>query len=396
MRMIVLCLALATMPVFAAGLSEEQAVRQGLTQPRVSALIEARRGAAEGVAASAGRWENPELEYSEESLDRPGANTREESLWLRQRFNVAGARGLERRAARLKLDGQYARIELERRELIREIRALYYDAVAARRRLDTQSGWHGRLQELVAAVEARWRAGDAARYDALRLRQELVLVGASVLEARARYESAREALFELIGTEPVALTGGLLPPAASASTAQALDDHPTLRALDAEASSAETRGQAARRDAWPDVTVGIGRRKVEEAGIDTDGGLIALGVEVPLFNRSQGESQAADDEARGLRAEASLVRSRLRARVGEAMRLLEVRRVAALELRRQATREDGSLAAIAEAAYAAGEIDVMALIDAHRTELALEREANALAGAAREAYIQLQYLRGQP
>ncbi len=400
MRKIALHLALAAMPVFAglaeaAGLSEADAVQQGLAQPRVSTLLESRRAAAEGVASSIGKWENPEIEYSAESLDLPGGDSRDEFLWLRQRFNVAGARGLERRAARLNLQGQFARIELERRELIREIRGLYYDVLAARRRLAAESAWRDRLGELVAAVDARRQAGDAARYDALRLRQELSLVRATVLEARAAYESAREALFALIGIEPAELTGGLLPPEASASVVRSLDDHPTLRALQSEASSAETRAKAARRNAWPDVTLGIGRRNFEEGDIDAEGGLIAIGVEVPLFDRSQGDFRAADNEARAVRAEASLVRSRLQAQVGEALRLLEVRRAAALDLKQEAARDGGSLADIAEAAYAADEIDVMALIDAHRTELAIEREATALARAARAAYIQLQYLSGE-
>lgn len=380
------------MPAFADGLSEEQAVQQGLAQPRVITLIEARRAAAEGVASSVGRWENPELEYSEESLELPGNDGSDQFVWLRQRFNVAGARGLERRAAMRNLDGQYARIDLERRALVREIRDLYYDAVAARQRLDAKRNWHDRLNQLVDAVKARQRAGDAARYDAVRLRQELALVSARVLEARAELESARETLFDLIDAEPVDLTGGLLPPEASAFPAQGLEGHPTLRALRAEASSADTRAQAARRDAWPDVTLGIGRREFKEGEIDAEGGLIAIGVEVPLFNRNQGEFRSAESESRALRAEASLVRSRLQARVGEARRLLEVRRAAVHDLKRETAAQSDSLSAMAEAAYAAGEIDVMALIDAHRTELAMASEITALARAARAAYIQLQYL----
>jgi outer membrane protein, heavy metal efflux system len=394
--MIALHLALVAMPALAAGLSEEQAVQQGLAQPRVAALIEARRAAAEGVASSVGRWENPEIEYSEESLKLPGDDSSDQFLWLRQRFNIGGARGLERRAARRNLDGQYARIELERRALAREIRGLYYDTMAAGQRLHAQRDWRDRLKQLVTAVEARQRAGDAARYDAVRLSQELALVNARVLEARAELESARQALFDLIDVEPVDLTGGLLPPSAPVSAAELLEDHPDLRALRAEASSADTRARAARRDAWPDVTIGIGRRAFQEGEIDATGGLIAIGVEMPLFNRSQGEFQAAESEARALRAEASLARSRLQAQVGEARRLLDVRRAAVHDLKREIASDGGSLSAMAEAAYAAGEVDVMALIDAHRTELAMASEITALERAARAAYIQLQYFSGDP
>jgi outer membrane protein TolC len=393
-RALLLPLVFAAVPALAAGLSEERAVEQGLGQPRVATLLEARRAVAEGAASSVGRWQNPEVEYSEESLDLPGEDSAERSFWVRQRFNPAGARGLERRAAGRDLEGQIERIELERRSIAREIRGLYYDVLAARQRLEAQSQWRVRLTELAAAVEARRQAGDAARYDAVRLRQELALVSARVLESQAEFDAARDALFALIDSEPVELTGGLLPP--ESSGAATLEGHPTLRALQAEASGADTRARAARRDAWPEVTLGIGRRELDEGGVDAEGGLIALGVELPLFDRSQGEVRAADSEARALRAEASLVRSRLNAEYAEARRLLAVRRAAVLDLKREVATEGGSLSAMAEAAYAAGEIDVMALIDAHRTELAMAGEITALSRAARAAYIQLQYLSREP
>lgn len=396
MRIALLAVFLAATPSFAAGLSEEEAVRHGLAQPRVTTLIESRRAAAAGLAATAGRWDNPELEFSEESLDLPGGDSSDQFLWLRQRFNVAGARGLERRAARMNLDGQYARIELQQRDLVRDIRSLFYDVIAARQRLEAQRGWHQRLEELVAAVAARRRAGDAARYDEIRLRQELSLVSARTREARAVHESARDKLFALIHIDPAELAGGLMPPAVSTSAAESLERHPLLLALQAEASSADTRARAAKRDAWPDLTLGVGRHELKEGGVDADGGLISIGIEVPLFDRSQGEFQAADNEARALRAEASLLRSRLQSEVREALRLLEVRRAAVEELERQKSGPDSSLPPIAESAYAAGEIDVMALIDAHRTELAVASEVVSLARAARAAYIQLQYLSGEP
>lgn len=394
MRVLPLLLVLVAMPTLALGLSEEQAVERALAQPRVATLLEARIAAAEGAAASVGRWQNPEIEYSEESLDLSGDDSSERSFWLRQRFNPAGARGLERRAAGHDLAGQIERIELQRRSIMREIREIYYDVLAARQRLEAQRDWRDRLTQLAAAVEARRQAGDAARFDSVRLRQELALVTARTGEAQAEFDAVRDTLFALIDIEPVALNGGLLPPESYGPGT--LEEHPTLRALRAEARGADTRAQAARRDAWPDVTLGVGRRELDDGDIDAEGGLIALGVELPLFERSQGQVRAAHSEARALRAEASLIRSRLTAEYAEARRLLAVRRAAVLDLKRELATEGTSLSAMAEAAYVAGEIDVMALIDAHRTELAMVDEITGLSRAARAAYIQLQYLSGEP
>jgi outer membrane protein TolC len=379
----------------AASLSEQQAVERGLSQTGVATLLESRRAAAEGRASLAGRWENPELEYSEESLDLSGGDSTDQFLWLRQRFNIAGARGMERRAARMNLTGQYARIEIQRREIVHEIRGLYYDTVAAELALAAQDEWRERLENLTSAVHARLEAGDASRYDHMRLRGELSLVRADVLEAEAELASAREALFGLIGGEPTALQTQLLPPPFSASLDRLVEGHPLLQALEAEARSTATRARAARRDAWPDVTVGVGRRELDEPGVDAEGGLFAIGIEIPLFDRNQGAARAARSEGKAIEAQRSLARTRLMSAARKARRLLEARRDAALALAGESSSEAGSLSAIAGAAYAAGEIDVMALIDAHHTELSIERQARDLARAARDAHIQLQYLSGE-
>jgi hypothetical protein len=56
---------------------------------------------------------------------------------------------------------------------------------------------------------------------------------------------------------------------------------------------------------------------------------------------------------------------------------------------------ESGLAAIAEESYRAGEISVMALIDAHSSELALQIEQLERARAARNTYIQWQELTGE-
>jgi outer membrane protein, heavy metal efflux system len=63
-------------------------------------------------------------------------------------------------------------------------------------------------------------------------------------------------------------------------------------------------------------------------------------------------------------------------------------------LERGLRRPADSLAAIAEAAYEAGEIGMTELIDAHRSELALRRESIERALDARKAYVEWQLLTG--
>jgi outer membrane protein TolC len=375
-------------------LTESEAVTRGLAQEDVRELLSARRDIAAGNTAAAGRWANPEIEYSRENLDLPGGESEDNFFWIRQRLNIAGVHGLERGAAERLQTAETSRTEFAEREVARDIRRLFYAALAAEEESQTINAWQSRLEELTAAVERRVAVGDASRYDYLRLARELALIRGEAFDIEADAESSRDRLFSLIGGDSAALSGTLLPPSASDEiAADIVADHPLLRALDAEAGSAAFSARAAAREAWPEVTVGVGRREFEEPGLDADGNLVMLGVEVPLFDRGDGKQFAAESRVRRLRAERTLTANRLAADARSVLREIEARRNAALLLW-SGNDEPESLSGIAEAAYGEGEISVMELIDAHRADLAAQRQAVARAQAARESYIELQMLRG--
>lgn len=375
-------------------LTEEEAVARGLSQPDIRALLTARVDMAEGNVRSAGRWANPEVEFSQESLDLPGGDSDERFLWIRQRLNLAGVHGLERDAASRMKAAEAARTEFAEREIAGDIRRLFYAALGAEREVQTVSAWKNRLGELTESVQRRVAVGDASRYDYLRLARELALIQGQALDLGAADESARDRLFSLIGGEPATLAGTLLPPAASdLNAADIVAGHPLLVALDAEASSANLSAKAAGREAWPELTVGVGRREIDQPGANADGNLMMLGVEVPIFDRGDGKRLAQESRARRLGAERALAAKRLGADARSVLREVQARRDAALLLQ---TGDDDplSLSGTAEKAYTAGEIGVMELIDAHRADLAAQRQAIERAKAARESYIELQMLRG--
>lgn len=377
----------------AAGLTEAEAVRRGLERPDIAQLLMARREAAAGRADAAGRWANPELEYSSESAELPGGRVDDRFLWVRQRFNIAGVHGLERDAAGSARRAEEARTDFRARELAAEIRRLFHKALAAEQQAEAVRAWQERLAELSEAVSNRASAGDASRFDALRLGKELAMVSGEASAAEAEAESAGDRLFSFIGVEPVELEGRLLPPDVDgASIAEVLNNHPLLRSLEAEARAATLSSEAAGRRGWPEVTVGVGRRELEEPGVSADGDLLSIGMEIPLFDNGSGEARTASARSRRLSAERALLESRLAADARSVLRELDAQREAALAFRE--TSPKASLASIAEAAYDAGELSVLELIDAHRTELAAQREASRRALAARESYIRFQMMRG--
>lgn len=375
-------------------LTETEAVRRGMTRPDILALLEARRGVAAGNVLAAGRWANPEIEYSEETLDARDGESEERFLWIRQRLNLAGVHGLERGAAKSQQVADDARTEWAAREIASDIRTAFYEALAAEDQAAISRRWHARLAELTNAVERRAAAGEASRYDALRLNRELALAAGEALAAEARAASTRDRLFSLIGGEPVPIAGALPPPAVAIAGGVTLTDHPLVQGLAAEARSAELSAKAAHRAAWPEVTVGVGRRELSERGFETDGHAISLAVEIPIFDRGTGRAHANASRAHQLRVESTLAQARLAAEMRAAQRLVAARREAALTLLPAATGTKSELVEIAEAAYAGGEITIVELLDAYRTERSAREEFIERGLAAREAYIQLQMLNG--
>lgn len=377
-------------------LTEVVAVERGLAHPDVRALLEARRAENVGNAASVGHWANPEIEFSRETLDTGGGHSEDDFLWLRQRINVAGVKGLERQSAARQRAADDARVDLLEREIAADIRQSFYSTLAAERELAVRSAWRDRLLEIADSIGERVRAGDASRYDQLRIEREVALIEGAMHAARARAEAARERLYARIGSKAESLAGRLLPPAASSeSIAVQLDNHPGLTSLAAEAESAAFAAEAASRERWPELTVGIGQRDFSQPGASGDGDLYMLGVEVPLFDRGDGKRRAADSRARARRAAHAIEADVLAAELRATITLLNARRDAALLLGPDAD-VSASLADIAESAYDAGEIGVMELIDAHRADLQIQTDYVSRALEARAAYIRLQLIRGQP
>ena len=385
---------LLTPPPAQAALTEAATIERGMAQPRVRALLEARVEQAEGERRTAGRWENPEVEYSQENLDLPSGRSEETIWWLRQRLPLSGSKGLERDAAGMELEAARARVDLERRQWRARIRTQFHDALAARIRVEHLADHHRRLQRVATMIEQRVARGDAARYDSLRMGQELARARGALAEARARQQAERAQLFALIGGDPETLDGALLPPAAERGDPD-LEQHPQLQMLTALEQSASLSARAARRAAWPEVSLGIGRKSLDEDDLSADGSTVALSLEIPLFDRSQGEAGRAQGRVHEYVADHALTRTRLRAQRSALQTTLAAQRESARGLRQVMTRGEGSLGDLAESSYEAGELGVMELLDAWRTELETRLQYLDTARAARATLIQLQNLEGQ-
>lgn len=376
-----------------AALDENTAVSHGLAQPDIQTLLEAKQQQAAGEVSAAGRWENPEFEYEQDNLSVPGGDSRETTLWLRQPLDLAGEKRLQRDAAEQGLAAEQSRARLEQQQWVATIRQRFHTALATQQRTELAQRHQQRLQQIATVIEQRIAKGEASRYDSLRLAQEIARIKSVSGTAAAESTVANQQLFSLIGVMAQPLEGELLPPSiATVPAATDLAQHPRIAALTADSQQAALNAQAARREAWPTLTLGLGHKTVNEPGLDTDGHALALGIELPLFDRGQGKAQAADARARQLQAEAALATRQLENDLRALHVQLAAQRESALAFRQAAQAEGRSLSAIAESSYQAGEIGIMELIDAYDAEQSTGQLYIDSALAARLTYIQLQQL----
>ncbi len=381
-----------------AQLTEAYALERGMTRASVEALFDARLDQARGAQDSAGRWANPEVEYNRENMDLPSGRSEESTWWIKQRLNIAGVNGIERDAAAQSLEATEAQVTLQRRQWRTQIREQFYATLAAQMRTEVLAEHHQRLEQIALVIEQRVEEGDASRYDQLRMAQEVARAQSLYSEAKAKHQAERQQLFALIGGAPQTLTGNLLPPPlepSQQSSSSTLEQHPQLQMLAAQEQSASLSAKAARRGSWPEVSLGLGRKFLDEPGLSAEGNAVALSIEIPLFDRNRGEAQRARGQAREYAADLALTRHRLRARQQALYTTLTAQRESAVAFKQATQAGENSLSAITEASYQAGELTIMELVDAYRTELDTWQQYLDSAQAARNTFIEIQLLEGR-
>lgn len=334
------------------------------------ALRIARSEAAEmaGAARQSRAWFNPSFSIRRDDLDRNGDEYWEENLLLHQPLEWPGRTAARYRAAAHTIEASTARFRSDSTRLAFEVREAYALAWFAEAAELTARQAVAVIQEVAEDAEIRLEEGDISAYETRRLRLERVQAEQDVAEAELRTRDARRHLAALIfpgtGIEETGPSAGLegLPPAVTREDALgALPGRPDLEAAAREVDAAQAELAVARSRWLPDPTVSLGYRQ-QEGGFQ--GLSLGLDLPLPLFDRGDGNRQAAD-----ARSAAAAHRLDLRRRLAENDLLTTSDRYASSRARLEAAA-DGLLAdaeallASAMAAYRENEMSFLELLDA--------------------------------
>lgn len=378
--------------VHAAPLTEPEVLRQGLSRPELGELSRARLGEADAEAIDADTWANPTLEVAREKV-----GTSSETSWqISQPIDLSGRRGLRSAAAAHRRSAVEAENRTRSGQQATELRRAFHAVLHQQETLRAVEAWAARFAEIGAVVDKLARAGEASGYDRRRLVREQRAAEARLAETRADLDRSRSRLAALLGQSIADSVAGRLlpdPPPDLAALQPRLAERPDLAALAAKADAASADHSAARRN-FPELTIGLGGKQVEDGFASESGTMLSLSVPLPLFDRQQGTDRRTAAQAMAARAELGLARQSAAAELAGVHRQLAQLIAAALRYRQDAVTPSTELIRIAEAAYRAGESGVLELLDAYKGALEAETTALALEWKAREARLELDQLTG--
>lgn len=270
-----------------------------------------------------------------------------------------------------------------------DVASNYFTLVGALRQLDTLKAISAAHDETLRLVEARFRVGLATQFDVERARTEAESARAQIPQLETVAAVSRHRIAVLIGDQAANAAriepwkGDIaVPHIQPGQPAELLERRPDVLALMAQLDAANARRKEAAAEWFPRLFLGasFGRQDMSLNGVGLGAarftnvaGLLAM----PIFNA--GRTQAINDVAAAGQREALL-----RAEDGMVRALEDVENsLVALSGEKQRTASLDAAAASADAAlgraqslYDRGQIDLLPLLDAQRTRLAVQLSAN--------------------
>lgn len=378
-----------------APLTEADAVSRALGRPEWQALTRLPSEQATGAALEARAWLSPSLEWSRESFTGIQPGKREDTYLLTQGVDVSGRWWARREGALRREEAGRADTQVRTAGVVAQTRDAFFEVLVAQERVTRLDRALARLQKAQTRVDRLHEAGEMSGLERGRVRREVEILLGRQAQERAALVRARVRLVALLDQPLEGVEATLLPPAPEPLDAveTRLKGSATTALTQAQEAAAQADAKAAGR--WfPELIIGVGVKRWQENGLSGNGSVFSLGLALPTPGRVQGARRRAEAEARAAAAQAKLQRAQDTAEVRALWQEVTDLRASALRLG-QETQEPAKVEAALDAAFEAGELDLLARLDGARTLLDAELAALDQAHRARRAGIALDRLLGK-
>jgi outer membrane protein, heavy metal efflux system len=282
--------------------------------------------AAEGRKRQAGLYPNPTIGYQGEQIRGGSFHGGEQGAFVEQDIVLGGKLG----AAKNAFEQERKQAEVERQEqrlrVTNGVTIAYYQSLAAQETVALRTRLLKLAQDAVETSKQLFNVGQSDQPDVLQAEIEAEQAELALVAAQQNQQQRWKALAAMVGNPglPFSLLAGSLEDAPELDPEQwlgaLLTDSPAVKISQLGVTRAESALNRARREPIPDLQLRGGleqnRELLEPSGRPVGlQGFAEVGVRIPLFNRNQGNIQAAKANVERAKLETQRVQLLLRERV---------------------------------------------------------------------------------
>jgi cobalt-zinc-cadmium efflux system outer membrane protein len=267
-----------------------------------------------GVRESAGRtlqaglWPNPTVGYAGDEIRGGLFGGGEQGVFIQQNVILGGKLGLDRKISAEEGKQTEAEAEAQRLRVENGVRIAFYQSLAAQEAVEIRLRLSGLAKDGVETTQQLFNVGQADQPDVLQAQVEADEADLAVITAQQDQQRAWRVLSAVVGmpTMPLAHLEGDLESVPSIDSDQTIEtilrDSPAVKIAQLGVTRADATVTRARREIIPDLSLRAGvSNDFEPLGVvspPTVGviGFAEVGVNLRLFNRNQGNVQAAKAE----------------------------------------------------------------------------------------------------
>lgn len=287
------------------GLTLEQLQQMALANNPTLGQAKAGVNAAAGRTRQAGLWPNPTVGYIGEEIRGGSFGGGQQGVFLQQNIVLGGKLGLDRKI--FAEEGKQAEAEAEEQRLRVEngVRIAFYQALAAQQMVDVRHNLSVLANDAVETTRQLFNVGQADQPDVLQAQVEADEAELAAITEEQEQKRAWRVLASAVGKPKLALTGleGNLENLPILDVDQVLQtilrDSPAVKIAGLGVARADAELSRARREVVPDLSVRAGyANNLEQLGsvppksVGSEG-FAEVGVNLHLFNRNQGNIEAA-------------------------------------------------------------------------------------------------------
>ncbi len=376
--------------------TEAVVVQRFLDQSPQARENRARVAIAEADTLGRSFYANPRVNYSREGAGRT------EFFQAEQVLPVTGRLKLLRQAGAALVGATEAEGAFSLWQARSSLRKAFYRVLAAQHSEAIHAASLKDIENVIRVLTNREREGEGAKFDRLRTERERaeLLAELALMRAAAAFERARLIAFLPTGTEITTVSGyietSVLALDASELTQRALGVREDYRAEQRRVQQYRLEQRAAERLRFPEpvLNAGLKRAEVGQRGME-NGPVVGITVPLPLFNKGQAEVARYSAEQERASARIEVLSRQIRGAVEGAVQALNIRQRAHDEYREQLAETGPELVRIATIAYQEGEVGILQLLDALRTQRQAQLRLVDIQASVKDAQIELERVIGE-